>query len=201
MPWGESPFRDIAGYALLGIANHQVAQVDEKALRSALTAMRCGEPIPTNPMDLYRETLVGIRAEIEPKKYSTKRYTGARLTREDGCVGILVVKQGNPDEGWYTDNVGQGYDAEQYGEYLLFDPELVRAVLDGHADVFHQIVAAHYDMASAPPFDRLEVRWIKLGQVFRVSHEDGGERIVYSLITKDAYAYPTITVDEAKEPA
>ncbi len=189
---GESPFRDIAGYALLGIANHQTAQTNKKALHEALTAMRCGEPIPDPLGDLYRETLAGIRATPSSKESHVREYAGHRVLRgDDDYVGIVVVKKDRQDDGWYTSNVGQGYDADLYGEALLFDQKLVRAVLDNNANAFHQVVADRYGMAAAPPFARLEVQWVKPNHAFRVIRIDGGEQVVDAAGTEDS-SYPAI---------
>lgn len=196
---GESPWRDLCGYSLLGVANHQSKASGGQYLQEALTAMRCGQAIPS-PTDLYRETLASLRATPSPKEPAVEQecilqYTGPRYDTADGTVGIMVVKKDWQDDSWYSSL----HNRLQCGPGLLFDPRLVQAVLKGQAATFHQVVADHYPKAVAPRFNRLEVQWVTVNNAFRVIQVDGGERVVAAVDTEES-GFPAMMVGpEIKE--
>lgn len=91
----------------------------------------------------------------------------AKFTKyyKDGKVAVLyTVGKGT---GWFTWNSYEG---------MLFDSEIVEAVLDNNRILAAQIAEAKYDAYTAG-VDRLAVAWLPKGTLFRVEDCDGNETI------------------------
>lgn len=87
---------------------------------------------------------------------------------KDGAVAVLI----SPDfgAGWSTWN-------EEHEEGLLFDRDIVEAVLDGNKDEAKRIAADKYPGAYLGGAAGLEVVWIEQGTTFTVEEYDGSESI------------------------
>lgn len=87
----------------------------------------------------------------------------------DGKVAILVSR--GYGAGWSTwaDNA----------EALLFDPEIVRAVLGESDESVRDIVDRKYPDEYAGGINTLEVHWLPVGTTFDVQEYDGYESLVY----------------------
>lgn len=89
---------------------------------------------------------------------------------QDGKVAVLVSP--GFGAGWSTWN----YDYPQ----MLFDPTIVKMILDQEDNLVHQIVKYSEEMYPDGYFggaDDLEVIWIPEGTAFRVHEYDGSETI------------------------
>lgn len=88
--------------------------------------------------------------------------------RKDGKVAVLISP--GYGAGWWTWNQGQGYG-------LLFDREIVQAVLDNDKNKAKQIAESKYPEAYTGGVRDLEVRWLNEGTRFTIDEYDGHEAI------------------------
>lgn len=79
--------------------------------------------------------------------------------------------------GWYT------WNGSKYGQDLLFHPELVKEVLE-KGDV-KKVAENLFPEAYLGGVKDLEVKWVQVGQKFRVDEYDGSEQII--LIDEDEW--------------
>lgn len=85
---------------------------------------------------------------------------------KDGKVAVLYSP--GYGSGWYTWNGDEG---------LLFDKEIVEAVLAQNYWYAAELAEAKYD-AAVKGADNLVVAWLEPGTLFRISEEDGRETLV-----------------------
>lgn len=88
---------------------------------------------------------------------------------EDGNVAVVI----SPDygSGWYSWNV-------EYPE-ILFDPGIVKLVLDKKFDELVTYVTLKYPDVHQLSIDNLVVEWVPQGREFRVNEYDGKEWIEF----------------------
>lgn len=90
---------------------------------------------------------------------------------------VAVLYSSGYGAGWYTWNT-------EY-EGLLFDQDIVEAVLYGNINKAVEIAAERYDQAYLGGADNLAVCWLPIGTRFRIHEYDGYE----SVITLDGENY------------
>lgn len=87
----------------------------------------------------------------------------------DGKVAVL-----------YSPGYGAGWYSWAYTDnpQMLFDPILVRAVLDGHTgEHLEKLAACHYPDEYAGGAGTLRVYWVKQGNAFEIHEYDGNEHV------------------------
>ena len=79
--------------------------------------------------------------------------------------------------GWYTWNTEH--------EGLIFDQDIVEAILYGNTDKAVEIATQRYDGAYLGGADDLAVCWLPIGTRFRIDEYDGYESVV--LLDREQY--------------
>lgn len=92
-----------------------------------------------------------------------------KYIREDGRVAVLY-SQGY-GAGWYSWNTEH--------EGLLFDKEIVQAVLDNDKELAAKIAERKYKDCYTGGVDTLGIVWLEPGSAFEVSEYDGYESITF----------------------
>lgn len=106
-------------------------------------------------------------------KYKKKGMSKYKKLVRDGEVAVL-----------YSPGYGAGWFSWNSDEGMLFDSEIVEAILDNNRYLAAQIAEAKYD-AYAGGVDQLQVAWLPEGTLFRIEEYDGSEHIVTH--TNDIY--------------
>lgn len=86
----------------------------------------------------------------------------------DGLVAVLYSP--GFGAGWYTWN-------RDSGQGMIFDRELVQAVLDGDRDRAMEIAKSKYPDAYLGGGKDLEITWLPIGTKFYINEYDGSESI------------------------
>ena len=86
---------------------------------------------------------------------------------KDGKVAVLVSP--GFGAGWYTWNTDH--------EGLLFDSEIVQAVLDGDREKAARIAEEKYEDCYTGGFLDLCVQWVNVGSQFEINQYDGSETL------------------------
>lgn len=93
-----------------------------------------------------------------------------KYIHKDGTVGVIV-----------SPGYGGGY--SDYGDFSVFDPEVIRLILNypndphGSKDAYKVLMKDKYGRPVAPDFNQLEVQWLKPGTAFRIHEYDGHETV------------------------
>ena len=88
---------------------------------------------------------------------------------KDGLVAVILAP--DDDSGWSTEN------GRKNAEYLLFDAELVRLVLEGDTKAACQKASVEC-LAFTGGVKKLEVQWVKAGTKFKIDSYDGAEELI-----------------------
>ena len=88
---------------------------------------------------------------------------------KDGKVAVLV--SGGYGAGWYSWNPSE--------DRLLFDPDVVKALLEGKSEKeIYDIAEKKYPDAYLGGVDGLQVEWVPVGTAFRIDEYDGSESLI-----------------------
>lgn len=92
-----------------------------------------------------------------------------RAYNDQGQIGVLVSH--GYGAGWYT---------WHYNEDLLFDPVVIRMVIDqeDHQKILDYCHRTYGTEEYYGGIDGLEVHWLKPGTLFRIDEYDGAESLV-----------------------
>jgi hypothetical protein len=90
-----------------------------------------------------------------------------KYIREDGKVAILYSP--GFGAGWYSWNEGC--------KGLLFDKDIVEAVLDGNFAKAESVAKSKYPEAYVGGAKKLAIHWLNSGDTFKIREFDGFERV------------------------
>ncbi len=95
----------------------------------------------------------------------------------------MVEKYYN-DEGEVAVLYSPGYGMGWYSWYsrdssILFDKEIVKAILDKDFELAKKIIEVHYPHVQTGGVYQLEIEWMNPGTCFNIKDHDGYERIEY----------------------
>ena len=88
---------------------------------------------------------------------------------KDGMVAVL-----------YSPGFGAGWSTWTFGddvERMIFDPELVAAVLEGNRPKMYAIVKDHFPGQYDGGVEDLAVEWVDKGDRFEITEYDGSESV------------------------
>ena len=89
---------------------------------------------------------------------------------KDGNVAVLYSP--GFGAGWYSWNIGRAN-----AELLLFDKDIVQAVLDGETDLAAKIAKKKVQDCCVLGAEDLKVKWLPKGTAFEISEYDGSESV------------------------